>query len=294
MAGPWSISRNRPERKPGQDLRVVLGRAWSRTAHPPLTGHLPGAGRTGPAAEGILSWRPVRKGKGPSTARKIRAWWAIPVIALMTAAAALLTWATASLAQGGIRASHAASAISAGRLVAPAPRSAGRLPLRVDATVDPADQAIITRLERRFSSVSSRLLTAAPHDGTAAGPTVAVRPSGLYGEPGHLDPLTSRPSWIMYLGMQSSANLGQPSSTIGTLMMGILGKYSRIGPWPVASGHRGGQASCTDVWLANTEMSACGWASGRTIGILASPARETSVGELATLLIKMRYDLQRG
>ena len=288
MAGPWSISRDRRD----GDLRDTLGRNRSPAARTPLLAVLSGSVRTGARTKNIWSWREGRTHRAPRAALKIRAWWAIPVIALMTAAAVLLTWATASLAQSGIAASNAASAISGGRLVSPAPRSAGGLPLRVGTTQDPADQAIITRLEHRFSVVSSRLLAGALR-GTSARATSAVRPSGIYGEPGHLDPVSSRPSWIKYLGLQSPARFGQPSNTISTLMMGILGNYSKIGPWPVAAGHRGGQANCTVAWLAGTEVSVCGWATARTIGIVASPARDTSVGALATLLIKMRYGLQR-
>lgn len=293
MAGPWSISRDRRDREAGLNLRDVLDRARSRAAHTPFIGRLPGTVRRQPRAIAIGSPRAAHMGRAPGAKLTIRAWWAIPVLAVMTAVAVLLTWATASLAQGGIAASRASSAISGGRLVAPAPRTAGGLPLRVGTTEDPADHAIISQLERRFAAVSSQLLAAATAHGTAAGSAAPVRVSGLYGEPGHLDPLTSRPSWIIYLGAGSPARFGQPSVTIGALMMGILGKYSKIGPWPVAAGHRGGQANCTVVWLAGTEVSVCGWASDRTIGIVASPARQTSVGELATLLIKMRYGLQR-
>ena len=293
LARPWSVSRDRPEPERGQNLQAMLGRAWPRPARAPQAGQTPGAVLAGRRLDDIWARRPGGLRHLHSALRRSRAWWAIPLIGLMTAAAVLLTWATASLAEGGIRASQAATAISAGPLVAPAPRSAGGLPLRLYTNQDRADQLIITQLKQKFSAVSSRLLAVAARHGGPAASAGVIRPSGLYGEPGHLDPLTSRPSWVMYLGLQSPASLGQPASTIGTLMMGILGKYSKIGPWPVAAGHRGGQGSCTVAWLGNTDVSVCGWASGRTVGIVASPARETSVGELATLLIKMRYGLQR-
>jgi len=48
------------------------------------------------------------------------------------------------------------------------------------------------------------------------------------------------------------------------------------------------------AWLAQTRVSACGWANDHTIGALASPTRDTSVAELATLMIKMRFDLRSG
>jgi hypothetical protein len=75
-------------------------------------------------------------------------------------------------------------------------------------------------------------------------------------------------------------------------MMAILGPYTKLGPWRVAAGHRGGSANCTIAWLAQTRVSLCGWANEHTIGALASPTRDTSVAELATLMIKMRFDLR--
>jgi hypothetical protein len=76
-------------------------------------------------------------------------------------------------------------------------------------------------------------------------------------------------------------------------MMGILGHWSKIGPRPVLAGHRGGAANCTVAWLASTSVAVCGWATDRTMGVVASPLRDTGVRELAALLLKMRYDLQR-
>ena len=273
MAGPWTVSRDRRDGEAGQGLKALFGRAGSTVPHAPPVGQ---------ASTGV----PGRRLRG-------KAWWAVPLIALMTAAAVVLSWATVSLAQRGIAAAHAAASIRGGPLVAPAPRSAGNLPRRLDPTQSPADRLIVTRLEHRFATTSAQLMAAAGH-AHRAGPVTAIRPAGLYGEPGHLDPLTSRPSWVMYLGLQSSATLGPPLATIGSLMMGILGRHSKIGPWPVAAGHRGGQANCTLAYLGGTAVSVCGWATGRTVGVVASPARETSVSELAMLLIQMRYNLQRG
>ncbi len=274
MAGPWTISRDQPDGEPSQDLRALYGRVVSGATRAPLARQL------------ARAWAP---GGRPGN----KAWWAVPLAALMTALVVLLTWGTVSLAQHGLAAARAAASIRGGPLIAPAPRTAGALPRRFGSTPDPADQLIITQLEQRFAAVSARLVAAAG-SGRPARPVTAIRPAGLYGEPGHLDPLTSRPSWVMYLGLQSSAALGQPIGVIGSLMLGVLGRNSKIGPWPVAAGHRGGQANCTIAWLGRTEVSVCGWATDRTIGLVASPARETSVAQLATLMIPMRYDLQRG
>lgn len=290
---PWTISRDRPDGEPSQDLPALLGRIRSRAARASVVRRLAGAGANARRLGAVRSRQPRSPGPAPGARRPVRARWAIPLIALLTAAAVLLTWATVSLAQRGAAASRATASIRGGLLVTPAPRSAGNLPRRFGMTPNPADQRIMTRLGHRFAAVSDRLLAAASRADPAR-PVTANRPGGLYGQPGHLDPVTARPSWVVYLGMQSSAKLGSPVDTIESLMTGILGKYNKIGPWPVPAGHRGGQADCATVWLAGTKVSACGWATDRTIGIVASPALETGTGELATLLVRMRYDLQRG
>jgi hypothetical protein len=263
LAGPWTISRSRADDAPDQDLATRLVQAGS------------GAG-TVPS----IRRRPATR------------WWAVPLLALMTAVAVLLAWATISLAERGVAASASAGKISAGPLVVPAPRWAAGLPRRYVTTPDPADQAIVRQFRQRFAAVTGQLLSAARRADHGR-PVTAIRPDGLYGQPGHVDPRTGRPSWVVYLGLQSSAALGRPIDTIGSLMMGFLGKHSKIGPWPVAAGHRGGQANCTFAWLGGNEVSVCGWATGRTVGVVASPTRETSVSELAMLLIQMRYAFQR-
>ncbi|HEX9065058.1 MAG TPA: hypothetical protein VF843_08110 [Streptosporangiaceae bacterium] len=285
MAGPWTISRDRAEGKAGQDVRAWLGRV--RAPAVPLVGPAARKPEAGSATPGSPSTG------ARNTGGRALPWWAVPVLTLLAVAAVVLAWATISLGQYGVSAAQAAASISGGPLVSPAPRSAGNLPRRFDVTIDPADQQIVTQLEQKFAAVTAQLLAGAARGAATGARVTAIRPAGLYGEPGHLDPLTSRPSWVMYLGLQSSARFGSPADTISSLMMGILGKYSKIGPWPVAAGHRGGQANCTVAWLGGTETSVCGWATGNTIGVVASPTRETSVGELAMLLIQMRWDLQR-
>ncbi len=134
--------------------------------------------------------------------------------------------------------------------------------------------------------------------GAAAAPNGRAHPvraswaSGLYGQPGHIDPVTGRLAWVMYLGLDANAKLGIPSHVVARLMLGILGADAKVVRWRVAAGQRGGRASCTVAWLAHIRVSVCGWASDHTIGALASPTRDTSVAELATLMIKMRLDLQ--
>jgi len=237
------------------------------------------------------------------------------MLALMTAAAVFLAWATVSIARTGFATTQAAARLAGGPLVVPAPRAAGNLPRRFGTSIDPASASIAAEVDQRFAAVGAQLIAAAERaasaagkgaagsGGTAGGGTAgagpagrkitAIMPSGLYGEPGHLDPVTNRPAWILYLGFDATGNLGQPGATVTGLMMGILGRWSKVGPWRVPAGHRGGAANCTVAWLASTSVAVCGWATDRTMGVIASPVRDTGVRELATLLIKMRYDLQR-
>jgi hypothetical protein len=216
----------------------------------------------------------------------------------MAALAALITWGTVSLAGRAIASSRPAASGSGGALVIPAPKLAAGLPRRPGPVDEPGAGRIVAVLRQRFGIVGSALIgdarraaqTAA--NGAARSPVTAAWTSGLYGQPGHIDPLTLRPAWVMYIGLDASATLGLQQDVIGRLMVGILGPYSKVGPWPVAAGHRGGTANCTVAWLVQTQVSVCGWASGHTIGALASPTRDTSVAELATLMGKMRFDLQ--
>jgi hypothetical protein len=277
LAGPWTISRDRRDGESRPNFGAVLGRigAWSRQR---LLIRNPGV-LFRPAAR----VRPVR--------RPIRARRAVPLLAVMTAAAVFLGWATVSLARTGLATTEAAARLSGGPLVAPAPRTAGLLPRRFGASIDPASASIAAQVQQRFAAVGARLIAAGA--GQAGRKVTAITPSGVYGEPGHLDPVTNRSAWILYFGFDATGKLGQPGATVTSLMMGILGRWSKIGPWRVPAGHRGGAANCTVAWLASTSVAVCGWATDRTMGVIASPVRDTGVRELATLLLKMRYDLQQ-
>jgi hypothetical protein len=218
----------------------------------------------------------------------------------MLGASAVLVWATVSLAGRGIASGEAAARRTAGPLIIPAPKSVAGLPRRFGTIGEPGAAPIVAALRQRFGSVGSGLVfdtkdaaEAGKLPGRTAKDITAAWTSGLYGQPGHLDPATTRPAWVMYLGMDATAKLGSPSVTIGRLMTGILGPDSSTAPWRVRAGHRGGAANCTVAWLARTLVGVCGWASNHTIGAIASPIRATSVAELATLMVRMRYDLQR-
>jgi hypothetical protein len=310
LAGPWTISRDRRNAEVGE-LRAALSQvsSWSRRTL-----------LTRPASP-----RRARVRRGARAAHAgtigivgaIRTRRAVSLLAVMTIAAVVLTWATVSLARRGIASSEAAVKTSAGPLVVPAPRHAGGLPRRFGSISREGAVPIVAELRQRFGAVGAGLIAdarraeaaaaraqgavssgssqagmAAQANGATARPVKAAWTSGLYTQPGHIDPVTGRPAWVMYLGFDATAKIGIPHDVVARLMMGILSRNSKIGPWRVAAGHRGGSANCTVAWLAQTEVAVCGWASDHTIGVLASPTRNTNVAELATLMIKMRFDLQ--
>ena len=322
MAGPWTINRDRQDGHRGRDLRAALGRlgtwprrvrlrrlsglrsAFATTVRLPAL-KVPGLKKSTlkvPALKvpaGNARRRPGRS--GPAATGRFRAWWAVPLLTIMTAAAVLLGLATYHIAERAMTFSQQAARRVGGPLVIPAPRIAGGFPRRFGAISDPAAVAIVREFRQRFEAAGASLVAGArpapgsPGQGSAtpARTVTTSRTSGLYGEPGHLDPQTFRPSWVMYFGLDTTGMLGHPSVTIIRLMKGLLGPYAKVGPWPVASGHRGGSANCTVGWLGQTSVSVCGWATDHTIGALVSPVRETAVRELAVLMVKMRYDLQR-
>jgi hypothetical protein len=216
----------------------------------------------------------------------------------MAVLAALMTWAAVSLTRRAMASSAAGANYVAGSLVIPPPRVASGLPRRPRAVDEPGAGPIVTALRQRFGVLGAALVADARRaakaaaSGAPARPVTAIWTSSLYGQPGHIDPVTGRQAWVMYLGLDASSTLGLQADVISRLMMGIIGPYAKVGPWPVAAGQRGGTANCTVAWLARASVSVCGWTNGHTIGAVASPTRDTSVAELATLMAKMRFDLQ--
>jgi hypothetical protein len=223
---------------------------------------------------------------------------AISLLVVMAVLAALMTWATVSLARRAMASGPADANYVAGSLVIPPPKVAAGLPMRPGAVGEPGAGPIVTVLRLRFGALGAVLIADARRAANAAASSAPARPvtaiwtSSLYGQPGHIDPVTGRQAWVMYLGLNASSTLGLQGDVISRLMMGIIGPYAKVGPWPVVAGHRGGTANCTVAWLAQTSVSVCGWTNGHTIGAVASPTRDTSVAELATLMAKMRFDLQ--
>ena len=290
------------------DLRGTVGRAGARSwrALSAMLSSTTSLVRTAPPTKTIAPTKPAGGPPPPPFMlqargkRGIRTRWAVSLLTVMAVLIAALAWATVSLAERGVAASQAAARRASGPLVIPAPKSAGGMPRRFGAISEPGTRAIVSELRHRFGAIGYGLVSgarktaeAAAHPGQQAGNVTAAWTSGLYGLPGHLDPETDKPAWVMYLGLDATARLGAPAETVGSLMPGILGPYSKVGPWRVNSGHRGGASNCTVAWLAQTSVGVCGWASDHAIGVIASPIRDTSIAELATLLIRMRYDLQR-
>lgn len=220
---------------------------------------------------------------------------AIAVLMVITALCVALGWATVSVVNRGLAAANPGSAAIAGPLVAPAPRVAGLFPRRYGKVPDPVEQQLIDEFGARFYAIASGQAESTAGSGSAAGSAATVvRPSGLYGEPGHIDPATGRPAWIMYLGLGSSRMLGDPASTMARLMSSVQGPASQVGYWHVRAGARGGSTDCTVAVFDQVPVSVCAWTTARTAGAIMSPLRDTTVQELAVIMVTMRYRLQTG
>lgn len=198
----------------------------------------------------------------------------------MTFAALILACTAALLAVRGFAAGSARSAVSAGRLIVPAPPAAGGLPRHPAVVRDHGTELAIAEFRRRFASLL---------DGPAA-----AFPAGLYDEPGRVDPAADHPAWVMYLGFNEPSKLADPAATVTRLMASLTGPADKVRPWQVAAGPAGGTAKCSVAVIGLTQVSVCGWAAGRTVGAVMSPMRDTGVGELAFLMARMRPDLQPG
>lgn len=222
----------------------------------------------------------------PPTARPakvIRAWQAIALLTFIAIVTVAVTWTTVRIATAAF-AAKPGHPDAAGPLAYPAPRVAGSLPLRDGAVSDAAERAIIAEFKHRFIGAGLAKDERGIH---------VVRPAGLYGEPGHIDPATGHPAWVMYLGLSAAEPLrSPPATTISRLMTGLLGPGSLVGPWPALAGPRRGVAECTVAELGQTPMAVCGWATASTAGAVISPVRDTSVAALARIMVAMRFNLE--
>jgi hypothetical protein len=229
----------------------------------------------------VRSRRPIRRATeepAPQAKPAISALRALPLLLAATVVATALAWTTVTWAKVALAAKPAGQ-MPAGALANPAPRVAGTLPLRDGPLPAGSVSSVVAAFKQRFA-------------GMDLGVQGAASPSGLYGEPGHLDPATGHTAWIMYLGLGSPRELGPPGTTLSRLMAAILGPASPAAATPVRSGARGGSSACGVTVMAATKVAVCGWASARTVGALVSPLYDTTRGELAVLLVQMRYELQ--
>jgi hypothetical protein len=306
VARPWNASRDRQDSPRAVDLRELISRSASLADRVSFTALLSARplrrlrpSRSVRAIGPTAPSGPVGPVPGLPTTRRVRsevsAPRAVAALIVIIAACVALAWAAVSVVNRGLAAGTPGSSAIAGPLVAPAPRVAGLFPRRYGKVPDPAEQRLIDEFGARFYTIAS-----ASAGGTAGGSSVAralpsaVEPSGLYGEPGHIDPGTGRPSWIMYLGLGSSRVLGDPASTMARLMGSVQGPGSQVGYWHVRAGARGGSTACTVAVFDHVPVSVCAWATERTAGAIMSPLRDTTVQELSVIMVTMRYRLQTG
>ncbi|HEX9031546.1 MAG TPA: hypothetical protein VF834_06845 [Streptosporangiaceae bacterium] len=302
MARPSTASRDRQDSPRVIDLRDLISRAATLPDRVPLTAvrsarplRFVGPHRGARAIRPAVPAAPAGALPGLPMPRRVRpdvsAPKAIAVLIVITVTCVALTWAAVSVVDRGLAAGNPGSVAIAGPLAAPAPRVAGLFPRRYGKVPDPAEQHLIDEFGARFYVIATGSAGSPAARGSAAS---VVRPSGLYGEPGHIDPATGRPAWIMYLGLGSSRMLGAPASTMARLMGSLLGPASQVGYWHVRAGARGGSTDCTVAVLDQVPVSVCAWTTERTAGAVMSPLRDTTVAELAVIMVTMRYSLQTG
>jgi hypothetical protein len=96
--------------------------------------------------------------------------------------------------------------VATGPLVSPAPGIAGGLPRRFGSISQEGAGPVVAVLRQRFGAPGAGLIADARQAAAAARgdrPVTAAWPSGLYGQPRHIDPVTRRPAWVMYLGLDA-------------------------------------------------------------------------------------------
>jgi hypothetical protein len=206
---------------------------------------------------------------------------AIAVLAAMAVAATVLVAVTVRVAARGLAAATAPPAVASGQLFMPAPAAAGGLPRRYRPLANPATLAAMNQFRRLFT-------------GTIGAPASVA---GLYAEPGRIDLATDAPGWVMYLGRNAPAGLRAPAALVNSVLAELTGPAGAGQPgtgrsWPVAAGPGGGSARCGTGVIGGMPVAVCGWATGHVVAALMSPTRDTSVGQLAALLLAMRPTLQ--
>jgi hypothetical protein len=209
----------------------------------------------------------------PMTARR-----AGVILAGLALIAIALGVATAGLAIRGLAAAGAGGTVSP-TLIMPAPERAAGLPRHYRLTTDQSALLAIAQFRQRFAVIR--------------GGSAATYPQALYGEPGRIDLASGSAGWVMYLGYDAQASLGGPAATTARLMADLAGTASARS-WQVPAGIQDENARCMIAVIGLMRMSVCGWATERTIAAFMSPTRDTSVTELAALMLAMRPDLRPG
>lgn len=230
-----------------------------------------------------LNAKPPHLVRSPRTRRLTRGWLrrhrvAAPLLALLVVAGLALTSTIVGLVSTDTSAATGAPTTSV-PLAVPAPGSAGGLPRHDPSVHNAAMLALVAEFARRFTTVTGSL---------------SGQPSGLYREPGAVDPASGEPAWIMYLGQNSATPLGAPDVTISRVMAALTGSSAPGSSWPVTAGPLGGTAHCALAAFGTTSVSLCAWATEHSIGALMSPTADTRGNELAVLMPLMRADLQPG
>jgi hypothetical protein len=203
---------------------------------------------------------------------------AVPVLVGLVIAAVALIGVIVRLA--GVGFSTASGTTAAGSpLAVPAPAVAGGLPRHYEPVQNTATIILIHDFVGRFDAIS----------GSQVG-----QPSAVYREPGSLDPVTDQPGWVLYLGYNSSSDLGSPTAAVSRLMASLIQTSAPGSSWVADPGKRGGSARCAITLIDKTTVSVCAWATGRTYGALLSPTADTRGNELAVLMPLMRLNLQPG
>ncbi len=185
---------------------------------------------------------------------------------------------TATLADRALSAAGAGASASA-PLIMPAPAQAAGFPRRYLSSASQSALLAIAQFRRRFAALR--------------GGSTAAYPAALYAEPGRIDLASDTGAWVIYLGYNAPAGLGDPAGTTGRLMARLAGP-TPARSWQVPAGSQGGAARCMIAMFGLTRMSVCGWATEDTVAAVMSPAGDTSADELAALIPAMRLDLQPG
>lgn len=216
--------------------------------------------------------RPAGRAARPMTGKKA----GVVLTGLAVLAVAFVS-TTAVLANRALSAARVGTSASTAPLIMPAPAQAAGLPRHYLLSTSQDALPVIAQFRQRFAVLRDE--------------SAAHYPEGLYGEPGRIDATTDSAGWVMYLGYNSRASLGDPARTTRRLMAVLAGQAS-VRSWQVPARAEDVIARCMVALVGSTRMSVCGWATSQTVAAVMSPTAVTSTNELAALMPLMRLDLQ--